>query len=57
MLVLPTHGRPFKGAHQRLDTLALRHNEALDDLADALAEKPMRVVDSFPLLFFPPDWQ
>ncbi|QTD56778.1 MBL fold metallo-hydrolase [Parasphingorhabdus cellanae] len=54
LLVLPAHGRPFKGAHQRLDTLALRHNEALDDLADALAEKPMRVVDSFPLLFSRP---
>ncbi|WP_422343091.1 MBL fold metallo-hydrolase [Parasphingorhabdus sp.] len=54
LLVLPAHGRPFKGAHQRLDTLALRHNEALDDLADALAQEPMRVVDSFPLLFSRP---
>ncbi|MEO0440828.1 MAG: MBL fold metallo-hydrolase [Pseudomonadota bacterium] len=54
LLILPAHGRPFKGALQRLDTLAARHNEALDDLADALAEKPMRVVDSFPLLFSRP---
>ncbi len=54
LLVLPAHGRPFKGAHQRLDTLALRHNEALDDVVAALAEKPMRVVDSFPLLFSRP---
>lgn len=54
LLVLPAHGRPFKGAHQRLDTLALRHNEALDDVSDALAKGPMRVVDSFPLLFSRP---
>jgi glyoxylase-like metal-dependent hydrolase (beta-lactamase superfamily II) len=54
LLILPAHGRPFKGGHQRLDALAVRHNEALDDLADALAKEPMRVVDSFPLLFSRP---
>lgn len=51
LLILPAHGRPFKGGHQRLDTLAARHNEALDDLCVAMAKKSMRVVDSFPLLF------
>ena len=51
LLILPAHGRPFKGVHQRLDTLAARHNEALDDVVVALKQKPMRVVDSFPLLF------
>ena len=54
LLVLPAHGRPFKGAHERLDTLLRRHNEALDELADALSNKSMRVVDSFPLLFSRP---
>tara|TARA_R110000824_G_scaffold99123_3_gene236221 strand:- start:6704 stop:7822 length:1119 start_codon:yes stop_codon:yes gene_type:complete len=51
LLILPAHGRPFLGAHQRLDTLAMRHNEALDDLEQAMRESPKRVVDSFPYLF------
>ncbi|MFK7842500.1 MAG: MBL fold metallo-hydrolase [Sphingorhabdus sp.] len=51
LLVLPAHGRPFLGAHQRLDALAMRHNEALDDLEQGLRESPKRVVDSFPYLF------
>lgn len=51
LLILPAHGRPFKGVHQRLDTLAARHNDALDEVVEALEQKPMRVVDSFPLLF------
>ncbi len=51
MLVLPAHGLPFHGAHTRLDKLASGHHERLDALEAALREKPMRVVDSFPLLF------
>ena len=51
LLILPAHGRPFQGAHQRLDALADRHNEALDDLEQGLRESPKRVVDSFPYLF------
>ncbi len=51
MLVLPAHGEPFHGVHARLDTLASGHHERLDRLETALREKPMRVVDSFPLLF------
>jgi glyoxylase-like metal-dependent hydrolase (beta-lactamase superfamily II) len=51
LLILPAHGRPFQGAHQRLDALAERHNEALDDLEQGLRESPKRVVDSFPYLF------
>ena len=54
LLVLPAHGRPFTGAHQRLDALERRHAEALDDLHDALRAGPMRVVDSFPMLFSRP---
>ncbi len=54
LLVLPAHGRPFKGVHERLDALAKRHTDSLDELVDALQEKPMRVVDSFPYLFVRP---
>ncbi|MDZ7588970.1 MAG: MBL fold metallo-hydrolase [Parasphingorhabdus sp.] len=51
LLVLPAHGRPFKNVHQRLDTLAARHNDALDDVVTALGKAPLRIIDSFPLLF------
>jgi glyoxylase-like metal-dependent hydrolase (beta-lactamase superfamily II) len=54
LLILPAHGRPFRGGHERLDALKVRHNDALDKLADALRQKPMRVVDSFPYLFARP---
>lgn len=51
LLILPAHGRPFIGAHQRLDALAARHRDALDELVIGLAAAPKRVVDSFPYLF------
>lgn len=54
LLVLPAHGRPFQGAHERLDALAARHHEALDGLVEGLRAKEMRVVDSFPFLFARP---
>ena len=51
ILVLPAHGFPFTGAHHRLDQLAEGHHDRLDALAKALANKPMRAVDTFALLF------
>jgi glyoxylase-like metal-dependent hydrolase (beta-lactamase superfamily II) len=50
VLVLPAHGRPFYGAHERADALINEHNEALDKLS-ALCERPQRAVDVFPALF------
>jgi glyoxylase-like metal-dependent hydrolase (beta-lactamase superfamily II) len=51
MLVLPAHGEPFHGVHARLDALAAGHHQRLDNLEQALREKPMRGVDTFKLLF------
>ena len=51
LLVCPAHGEPFKGLHARLISLRDEHHQRLDDVAAAIAEKPLRVVDTFKLLF------
>lgn len=51
LLVLPGHGEPFRGLHDRLDALAAEHRGRLDALADWLAAAPRRAVDCFPALF------
>jgi glyoxylase-like metal-dependent hydrolase (beta-lactamase superfamily II) len=51
LLVLPAHGRPFRGLHARLHALRDDHHERLDAMAAALTESPRRAVDCFPLLF------
>ena len=50
VLVLPAHGRPFRGAHARIDALVREHTEALDKLLDLCGES-RRAVDVFPALF------
>ena len=50
LLVCPAHGEPFKGLHARLASLRDEHHQRLDDVA-AAAERPLRVVDTFKLLF------
>jgi len=50
VLVLPAHGRPFRGAHRRLDVLINEHEDGLEKLEKLCAE-PKRVVDVFPALF------
>ncbi|HMO76377.1 MAG TPA: MBL fold metallo-hydrolase [Sphingopyxis sp.] len=49
--VCPAHGEPFRGLHVRLMALRDEHRMRLYKVAEAVAEKPMRVIDSFPLLF------
>lgn len=49
-LVLPAHGEPFLGLHQRADNMLEHHADALDRLHKALAS-PMRAVDTYSLLF------
>ncbi len=53
VLVLPAHGRPFRGAHHRLDQLIEEHESCLEALA-ACCRKPRRAVDVFPALFKSP---
>jgi len=50
VLVLPAHGRPFRGAHERLDALIAEHLDSLTKLETACNE-PQRAVDVFPSLF------
>ena len=50
VLVLPAHGKPFRGAHERLDALIEEHTTALSKLYD-LCEEPHRATDVFPALF------
>lgn len=50
VLVLPAHGRPFGGAHLRLEQLRREHEVGLDKLR-ALCREPKRAIDVFPALF------
>lgn len=50
VLVLPAHGKPFRGAHWRLDDLIREHAACLDDL-QAMCSEPRRAIDVFPALF------
>ena len=50
VLVLPSHGRPFQGAHRRLQSLIRGHEQGLERLLAAM-DKPSRVVDLLDVLF------
>ena len=50
VLVLPAHGKPFRGAHIRLEQLRKEHSDKLAALLDN-GKEPRRVVDVFPDLF------
>ena len=50
VLALPAHGKPFRGAHERLDALIREHEDGLDKLV-TICNEPRRAVDAFPALF------
>lgn len=50
VLVLPAHGKPFRGAHQRLEQLIQEHLVGLEKLR-GLCGEPIRAIDAFPALF------
>jgi len=50
VLVLPAHGKPFRGAHERLDALIAEHVDCLEKL-ELMCAQPQRAVDVFPALF------
>lgn len=50
VLVLPSHGEPFRTLHHRLDVLAAHHAERLDVLAEACRE-PLTAYDAAQVLF------
>lgn len=50
VLVLPAHGKPFRGAHGRLDELIREHLDGCDALLE-LCREPQRALDTFGALF------
>lgn len=50
-LVLPAHGRPFRGLQRRIQQLREHHRDRLADLRAALAQGPRSASDVLPLLF------
>jgi len=51
VLVLPSHGVPFRGAHARVAALEAHHAERLDSLVKACAETPKSAADLLEVLF------
>ncbi|MBX2880057.1 MAG: MBL fold metallo-hydrolase [Granulosicoccus sp.] len=49
-LVLPSHGRPFRGLHNRLTALLEHHRHRLEQVLDACVE-PRTAYQLFPVLF------
>ncbi|HUG24741.1 MBL fold metallo-hydrolase [Piscinibacter sp.] len=50
-LVLPSHGRPFRGLHTRIDQLQSHHDERFAELMAACAEQPQSAADLLMVLF------
>jgi glyoxylase-like metal-dependent hydrolase (beta-lactamase superfamily II) len=50
-LVLPSHGRPFKGAARRIAQLRAHHEERLNELLQACTAQALSAHDALPVLF------
>ena len=50
-LVLPSHGKPFKGLHTRLDQLKSHHQERLAEVLDLCSQGWCSSADVVPLMF------
>ena len=50
-LVLPSHGKPFKGLHTRIGQLQDHHRERLAEVVEACAIQPHSAADVVPLMF------
>ena len=50
-LVLPSHGRPFRGLHTRIDQLKSHHDDRFSDVLAACAEAPQSAADLLQVLF------
>ena len=50
-LVLPSHGKPFRGLHTRIDQLHAHHAERLDELLAACRRAPCSAADALAVLF------
>jgi glyoxylase-like metal-dependent hydrolase (beta-lactamase superfamily II) len=50
-LVLPSHGKPFRGAHERVRQLEAHHERHFDEVVAACRAKPCSAADLLPVLF------
>ena len=50
-LVLPSHGKPFIGLHQRVAQLHAHHDERFAEVLAACADAPQSAADMLPVLF------
>ncbi|MFP5467307.1 MAG: MBL fold metallo-hydrolase [Gammaproteobacteria bacterium] len=50
-LVLPSHGKPFRGLHERLSQLHDHHADRLTEVRQACAGKACSAIDVIPVLF------
>lgn len=50
-LVLPSHGKPFRGLHARIDQLIAHHDERFDAVLEACAREPQTAASLLPVLF------
>jgi glyoxylase-like metal-dependent hydrolase (beta-lactamase superfamily II) len=51
VLVLPSHGKPFTGAHERVQQLRDHHRDRLAELLDACKAAPCTAADACKVLF------
>jgi glyoxylase-like metal-dependent hydrolase (beta-lactamase superfamily II) len=50
-LVLPSHGKPFTGLHERIQQLHEHHRDRLAEVLQACSAKPCSAADVIPVLF------
>ena len=50
-LVLPSHGKPFRGLHERISQLHDHHRDRLAEVLDACRAAPQSAADVLPVLF------
>jgi glyoxylase-like metal-dependent hydrolase (beta-lactamase superfamily II) len=50
-LVLPSHGKPFRGAHERVKQLHDHHRDRLAEVVEACTSSPKSAADVLPVLF------
>jgi len=51
MLVLPSHGKPFRGAHDRVGQLERHHQDRFTDVEKSLRENPKSAAELLSVLF------
>lgn len=50
-LVLPSHGKPFQGLHERIQQLQNHHRERLDEILAAAQQGSLSAFDVLPIMF------